>query len=104
MGAQQMGDSERAGPVGPALRISHVGHAGGPLVSAQNKKKAPGRELFLLFLAETVECVIIAETGMVTGFHRYSQIPYPHSYPQKIALTYSLERIVNHTPAFKLYM
>jgi hypothetical protein len=33
---------------------SRVGHADGPLVPAQNKKKAPGRELFLLFLAVTV--------------------------------------------------
>ena len=67
-----------------ALRIPRASHADGSLVSAGAiKEKATRRWLFLLFLAETVECVIIAETGMVTGFHRYSQIPYPHLYPKK---------------------
>ena len=53
--AQQMGDSERAGEVRPALRIPRVSHAGGSLLSARSKtKKSHPRVAFFLLLAERV--------------------------------------------------
>lgn len=38
---------------------------------------------FCNFLAETVELISAAGTCLHTGFRRYRQMPYPHSYPQK---------------------